>query len=69
LARPRKKLFAWDNNEALLSNGIALPTVGQDDSVAVMRCVTIYQVNRYWTPDLSDPDMRRWRRWRRSRGG
>src|SRR5262249_48726148 len=53
LGPPEEKLFAWDNNQALLSNGIALPQVGQDGSVAVMRCVTTYQVNRYWTPDQS----------------
>jgi phage tail sheath gpL-like len=53
LGPPEEKLFAWDNNQALLSNGIALPTVGQDGSVAIMRCVTTYQVNRYGTPDQS----------------
>jgi phage tail sheath gpL-like len=53
LGPPEEKLFAWDNNEALLSNGIALPSVGQDGSVSIMRCVTTYQVNRYGTPDQS----------------
>ncbi len=56
LGPPEEKLFAWDNNQALLSNGIALPLVGQDGSVAIMRCVTTYQVNRYGTPDQSHLD-------------
>ena len=46
-------MFAWDTNQALLSNGIALPQVGRDGSVAIMRCVTTYQGNRYGTPDQS----------------
>ena len=46
-------MFAWDNSQALLSNGIALPAVGQDGSVSILRCVTTYQVNRYGTPDQS----------------
>ena len=53
MARPRKSCSRATNNQALLSNGIALPTVGQDSGVAIMHCVTIYQVNRHSTPDLS----------------
>ncbi len=53
LGPPEEKLFGWDNNQARLSNGIALPMVGQDGSVAIMRCVTTYQVNRYGTPNQS----------------
>jgi phage tail sheath gpL-like len=53
LAPPEPSLFAWDSQQALLSNGIALPAVGQDGSVSILRCVTTYQVNKYGVTDQS----------------
>ncbi len=53
LAPPEPSLFAWDNQQALLSNGIALLAVGQDGSVSILRCVTTYQVNKYGVADQS----------------
>ncbi len=53
LGPPEPQWFSWDNNQALLFNGIALPAVAQDGSVSILRTVTTYRLNRYGTPDQS----------------
>lgn len=53
LGSPEPQWFSWDKNQALLSNGIALPAVAQDGSVSILRAVTTYRVNAYGTPDQS----------------